>query len=184
MINHWETISDEILGNLKIFDLHKVQRRNPVSDKEGTFVYLDSPSWVNIIPITRTGNIVLIKQFRHGTNEMTIEIPGGLVELNEDPGSAGERECLEETGYSSDMKAEILGLTTPNPAFINNKCFSYVWKDVECKSAQNLDGNEEIEVFEKSWDEVTDMIYRGIIHHSLVLNAFFYYILKNGLTKK
>ena len=95
--------------------------------KQGIFYVLDSPSWVNIIPVTKDGNIVLIKQYRHGSNSITIEIPGGLVEKAEQSRNAAERECTEETGYTSSDPAILLGENLPNPAFLNNKCKSFLW---------------------------------------------------------
>ncbi len=103
-----------------------------------------------------------------------------MVEKDELPLIAGQRECTEETGYFSEQKAQYLGETLPNPAFLNNICYSFVWYDVELKYKQNLDRHEEIVVFEKSFDEVKELIKKGKINHSLVLNAFFYYFLKNG----
>ncbi len=180
MINKWITIDDVQVDNFKIFDMHRVKRKSRDTGREGDFVYLNSAHWVNIIPITKAGNIVLIKQYRHGTDDITIEIPGGLVEHKEFPRLAGERECTEETGYFSPENAEYLGETLPNPAFLNNICYSYVWRNVELKYEQNLDRHEEIMVFEKSFAEVKDLINEGKINHSLVLNAFFYYFLKYG----
>lgn len=180
MIKNWKTIEDTKVENCKIFDIHRVIRKSPDTNKQGTFVYLDSSNWVNIIPITKSGNIVLIKQYRHGIDEITIEIPGGLIEAGEKPGMAGQRECTEETGYFSNEPALLLGKTTPNPAFLNNICYSYVWNNVELIQKQNLDTNEEITVFEKSLPEVKEMILKGEINHSLVLDAFFFYFLSNG----
>ena len=180
MIKNWLTIEDIKVDDCKIFDIHRVKRRSPDTGKEGSFVYLDSANWVNIIPVTKSGNIVLIKQYRHGIDTITIEIPGGLIEKGEEPGNAGQRECTEETGYFSEEKAVFLGKTTPNPAFLNNTCYSYVWNNVELVYEQNLDRHEEITVFEKSISEVKEMILNGEINHSLVLNAFFYYFLQKG----
>ncbi len=181
MIKNWKTLEDKYIGNFKIFDIHKVKRKSQDSHREGTFVYLDSADWVNIIPVTKSGNIVLIKQFRHGINDMTIEIPGGLIEAGEMPSDAGQRECTEETGYSSATSPELLGMVSPNPAFMNNVCYSFVWNDVELLHEQNLDGNEEISVIEKPISEVKELILNGTINHSLVLNAFFFYFLKYRL---
>ncbi len=180
MIKNWKTLEDKFIENYKIFDIHQVRRKSRDTQREGTFVYLDSADWVNIIPVTKEGNIVLIKQFRHGINEITIEIPGGLIEEGELPAVAGQRECTEETGYSSELNPELLGKVSPNPAFMNNICYSFVWQNVELNFEQNLDGNEEISVFEKPVAEVKEMIMNGTINHSLVLNAFFLFFLKYG----
>ena len=85
MIQKWETISKRKVDNFKIFNLEWVKRRHKEWNKESEFVVLDSPEWVNIIPVTKNGTIVLIEQYRHGIDEITIEVPGGLVEPGEEP---------------------------------------------------------------------------------------------------
>ncbi|MFC2131829.1 NUDIX hydrolase, partial [Bacteroidota bacterium] len=116
MIKKWETISERKIDNFKIFSLSWIKRRHPDWNKESEFVVLKSPKWVNIIPITKDGNVILIEQYRHGTDEITLEVPGGLVEEGEDPRDAGERECGEETGFAGEGQALLLGENIPNPA--------------------------------------------------------------------
>jgi len=178
MIKKWETLGERVIGNFKIFDLSWIKRRHPEKNKESEFVVLKSPKWVNIIPITKEKNVILIEQYRHGCDEITIEVPGGLVEKTEEPGVAGERECLEETGYSSREKAILLGENIPNPAFLTNTCYSYVWFNCEKISAQKLDLHEDIRVIEAPLKDIKKMIVDGKIRHSLVLTAFLFYFLK------
>ena len=178
MIKKWDTVSKRKIDNFKIFDLHWIKRRHPDWNKESEFVLIDSPSWVNIIPLTHDNKVIFIQQYRHGINEITLEVPGGLVEKGEDPGAAGERECMEETGCSSPERAVFLGENHPNPAFLNNSCFSYAWFGCEKTAEQNLEGNEDINVIEIPLNEVKNYILSGKIKHSLVLTAFFFYFLK------
>jgi ADP-ribose diphosphatase len=178
MIKKWNTISSEKAADLKIFNANWVRRQHPDWDKSSNFVVLDSPDWVNIIPITKDGNVVFIEQYRHGTDEITLEVPGGLIEIGEDPGFAGERECQEETGFVGAEKAILLGENRPNPAFMNNTCYSYVWFDCEQKFDQNLDGNEDIKIVEYPLNEVRMLILDKKVNHSLVLTAFFFYSLQ------
>jgi 8-oxo-dGTP pyrophosphatase MutT (NUDIX family) len=180
-IEKWDTIEKRKVENFKIFDLSWIRRRHPKLEKEGEFVVLNSPRWVNIIPITKDNKVVLIEQYRQGTDEITIEVPGGLVEAGEEPREAGERECREETGYEGKGKAVLLGENLPNPAFLNNKCFSYVWFDCQLKFEQELDRHEDIKVMEVPLNEIKTMIMDGRIRHSLVLTAFFFYFLKYKL---
>ena len=98
MIKKWNTIGSRKAADLKIFNANWIERKHPDWDKSSNFVVLDSPNWVNIIPITKEGNVVFIEQYRHGTDEITLEVPGGLIESGENPGVAAERECQEETG--------------------------------------------------------------------------------------
>lgn len=178
MISKWETIEEKEVGKFKIFNLSWIKRQHPTMEKEGDFVVLKSPEWVNIIPITKENNIVFVEQYRHGTDEITLEIPGGLVEENENPMFASQRECLEETGFEGDGNATLLGYNVPNPAFLTNKCYSYVWFNCKKTSKQNLDPHEDINVVEIPMAKVKDYIIQGKIKHSLVLTAFFFYFLR------
>lgn len=178
MIKKWETIDRQKVDNFKIFDLEWVTRKHPDWNKQSKFVVLQSASWVNLIPITKEGNVLLIEQYRHGTDEVTLEIPGGLIEKDEEPRIAGERECFEETGFKGKGYAKLLGTNIPNPAFINNKCYSYVWNECEKYGHQQLDGHEDIAVVEVPLKNIRKMILEGKIQHSLVLNAFFFYFLE------
>lgn len=180
-ILNWETISSGAEQNLKIFDLKIVKRRNLKIGKESDFVVLNSPKWVNIIPITKNDEVVLVEQYRHGIDQITLEVPGGLVEPGEEPRVAAERECSEETGYSSELRAEQLGENLPNPAFLTNTCYSFLWRDCELTSMQKLDGNEDIAVHLLPMKDIKNKILDGTIRHSLVLTAFFFYSLKYGL---
>ena len=157
--------------NLYIFEAIVHRRRHPVWNKIGTFVTLHAQDWVNIIPVTKAGNIVLVEQYRQGVQEITIETPGGLVEPNEEPMKAAMRECKEETGYYSDSEPIQIARIAPNPAFLDNHCYIYLWKNCEKIGEQELDGNEDIRVFEASPKEIREMIKDGRINHSIALSA-------------
>ncbi len=178
MIHKWETIDDKITEDLRIFKTSWIKRRHPDNLKEGNFVVLKSPNWVNIIPITKEGDILLIEQYRHGIDEITLEVPGGLVDKGEDPRKAAERECLEETGYAGEGDAILIGENQPNPAFLNNVCNSFVWKNCKKVGEQNLDAHEEINVIPTPIKKIKEMIKNGKIKHSIVLTAFFFYFLR------
>ncbi len=180
MISEWETLARMRRQDCKIFTLDAVQRRHPIRGDESEFAVINSPAWVNIIPITRAGEVLLIRQYRHGSDSITLEIPGGLVNEGEDPAIAAQRECREETGYASGQDAILLGSHLPNPAFLNNTCYAYLWRDCMPVGAQRFDEHEEIEVLAVPMAQVDDLIKRGEIRHSLVLTAFFFYMLQNG----
>jgi 8-oxo-dGTP pyrophosphatase MutT (NUDIX family) len=178
MIPKWETIAKKEILNLHIFQVELIKRRHPIWNRESEFVVLNSKNWVNVVPITINNEILLIEQYRQGIDTLTIEIPGGLIEDNEEPIQAAQRECIEETGYFSHNELIPIGFNYPNPAFLNNKCFSYAWFGLEKQYEQNLDLNEEIRIIPTAVSEVKEMIKDGRINHSIILTAFFQFFLK------
>jgi 8-oxo-dGTP pyrophosphatase MutT (NUDIX family) len=177
LLERWSTHERTTEGDYKIFTLDKVRRTATKRDgrtAEGTFALLNSPDWVNIIPLTPAHAVVMVKQYRHGIDDFTLEVPGGLVDRGEDPLLAGMRECEEETGFAGDGQAVFLGKNQPNPAFMNNLCFTYLWTNCTRKASQMLDGNEDIEVVEIPLIHIPHLIREGVLQHSLTLTAFFF----------
>ena len=175
MIEKWRTLSKELIGNFRIFDFFQYEREHPKTHKISRFYGLESADWVNIIPITNDNEIILVEQYRHGIDDAAIEIPAGLIEPNEEPKFAAMRECLEETGYQGEGEAIFLGRVRPNPAFLNNYCYHYLWQNCEKKFEQSLDENEDINIIKVPLNIIKDMIVRSEINHSLVISAMFYY---------
>lgn len=151
--------------------LKRVRRRHDTDGREGVFTVADAPGWVNILPITTSGDVVLVEQFRHGTNASTLEIPGGVLHPEEDPRVAAQRECLEETGYGAQGNAELLGVVEPNPAFMSNVCFVFLWTDCTKIRSQELDPLEDIRVHLEPLNVFLQHVGDGTIKHSLVLSA-------------
>ncbi len=175
MIEKWKTLSQKLIGNFRIFDLFQYERKHPKTHKISSFYGLNSVNWVNIIPITKDDEIILVEQYRHGIDATSLEIPAGLVELNEEPKNAAMRECIEETGYQGEGEATFLGRVRPNPAYLNNFCYHYIWLNCEKKYEQNLDENEDINVIKLPFNQIKNMIESGEIDHSLVISALYYF---------
>ena len=108
------TVSTERVLDARIFRVDRVRRRSEARNDEHDYWRLETADWVNIIPITRRGELVLVRQERHGIGANTLEIPGGLVDLGEAPAAAALRELREETGYQG-ATAEPLGWLYPKP---------------------------------------------------------------------
>ncbi len=169
----WETLEQEKVSDYGIFTLWRVRRRHPLRQQTGEFVVLEAPTWVNIIPVTTDGNVVFVEQYRHGINAITLEIPGGMVSLGEEPSRAAERECREETGYASEEPATLLTVNYPNPAFLTNVCYSYLWRNCRPVAEPRWDRHEEIAVRLIPLQQVPQLIRDGHIRHSLVLVALY-----------
>lgn len=169
----WKRISSEIALTANIFRYLKVKSESPTTNQVGNFDIVQCLNWVNVIAITEDQQVVLIKQFRHGTEEVTVEIPGGAVHTNEDVRLAAERELREETGYTSTNWKHI-GRVDANPAFMNNHCDTYLALDAKKTHEQEFDPFEEIEVYLRDKKDLMKMVTSGEIKHSLVVAAFYF----------
>jgi ADP-ribose pyrophosphatase len=132
---------------------------------------------VNVIPITPSGEVVMVRQYRHGTRDVTLEIPGGLVEDNDTPEEAARRELYEETGYRA-ASMTPLGYVHPNPAIQNNRCYTFLAHDVFQAGSQEQDDKEDIQVVTHLLADIQRLIREGHITHGLVVVAFYRFFLE------
>ena len=129
-------------------------------------------SWANVVAITKNNEVVLVKQYRHGVQEVLLELPGGVVDDGENPLEGAKRELMEETGYAAGNIIEI-GRLYPNPAIQQNTLYCYLATDVELTGVQHLDDAEEIEVCLVPLDELVEMARRGKFLHALNVAVLF-----------
>ena len=168
----WKVVSSHKDKSYRVFSLRTDRAISPRTQKEHSFFILESTSWVNIIPLTSDGRVVMVRQYRHGVGEVTLEIPGGLVEEGDTPETAGLRELVEETGYTA-PRVIPLGYVQPNPAIQNNRCYTFVAEDVRLTREQSQDEKEDIEVILMPLSDIPKAIRTGEISHALVLAAFY-----------
>ena len=166
-------------GKRRIFEsrLFGIDAHTLVSPRTGSahdFLVLETRDWCNIVPLTAAGEVVMVRQHRYGTDEETLELPGGMIDPTDpSPLEAARRELLEETGY---VAREIVqtGVIAPNPAMQSNRTFSFLARDVTPTGALKLDGGEDIEVVKVPLAEIPERVQRGEISHALVVVAFAY----------
>ena len=99
MIKKWEKNSSKYLLENKIFKMREDLVTSPKLGTEHKVWVMEVPTWVNIIPITSSGEVILVNQYRFGLERTSIEIPGGMTDYGEDPKHAAIRELKEETGF-------------------------------------------------------------------------------------
>lgn len=169
----WKRVSSQEIADCRIFRVRQdICIRESDSEKHAFFV-IESPDWVNIIALSVTNEVVLIEQFRQGTEEMNLELPGGMVDDGEEPLEAAKRELLEETGYSS-KNWMFLGESRPNPATQNNTIYHYLALDSAKTAETAFDQHESIVAKTIALNDVKSLIGGGQITHSLAIAAFYY----------
>ncbi len=166
----WEVIKDTKVFETPIFTLHKRKVLPDKNDNSGNFYVLEAPEWINIIALTSELNIVLVEQYRHGIDETTLEIPGGMVDPGEKPLEAAKRELAEETGFTAG-RWSLLGKSSSNPAILSNFTHLYLAEDCEKTQAQNTEGSEDIDVHTMALNTFLELVRNGTVHHSIVLSA-------------
>lgn len=180
MIKKWKLLESKIDRDYRVFRIHREKALSPRTNKIGQFYTIDTNDWVNIIPMTTDNEVVMIRQYRHGSKEITFEIPGGLVD-EKDHREAALRELVEETGYAGDS-IELIGSVNPNPAIFNNCCHTYLVKNAKKVAEKNLDPDEDIEVMHIPIREIPSLISDGTINHALVVVGFYFYFMKHPFT--
>jgi ADP-ribose pyrophosphatase len=174
MIKPWSRIRSEHNQSFRVFSVRTDTAVSPRTGKEHDFYVIESRDWINVIPLTSDDQVVMVRQFRHGLREITLEIPGGLLDPGDTPEKAAARELLEETGYLA-KELERIGAVNPNPALFNNRCYTFAARDVRKISGPMPDQAEDIEVVLIPLSHIPAMIRQGKIDHAMVITAFYWY---------
>jgi thioredoxin type arsenate reductase len=169
----WDRTSAEEIDQYGVFRIRRYLARSPRTGKNREVSVVDTADWVNVIGVTPDDRIVLVRQYRHGTDRVSLEIPGGIVDAGESPADAAVRELREETGYAGSPPSH-LGTVEPNPAILSNRCHTYVIRDCRPAGEQRLDPGEDIEVTTLPRSEVAAAVADGRIAHALVICAFWW----------
>lgn len=167
----WVCIRTEEGADSGLFSIRYDYMRNPRNGEVFRMAVVESKDAVNVLPITPEGKIIMVKQYRFGIGEDTLELPGGLIEKGEEQETAGRRELREETGYTGG-KWTYLGDIQSNPVFMNSKIFHWMAEGVtETEARLHLDAGEHIEVLALDKEQLFEALRLGKIKHPHVISA-------------
>ena len=167
-IKPWRRQESRLVADCRIFSVKNSIAVSPSTGKARDFFIIDSADWVNVVPITEDNELVCVRQYRHGTEKITLEIPGGMVDPGETPRVAAARECLEETGYEA-SELLSLGRLSPNPALFPNSLHTWIARDVRATAEIQNQSTEHTEVQLVPLSQVPDLLLSGEIDHALVV---------------
>jgi 8-oxo-dGTP pyrophosphatase MutT (NUDIX family) len=163
----WKVLSSEYVSR----KLWYTVRRDRVELPNGTIIpeywineYLP---WVNVVAVTEDDQVLLVRQYRHGSGAVHFEIPAGTTDVTDtDIESAARRELLEETGYGGGRWSPLMTLSA-NPALQNNLTYTFLAEGVVPTKAADPGASEDLRLHAVPVGEIEAMIECGDMIQSL-----------------
>ncbi|MCL2191274.1 MAG: NUDIX hydrolase [Treponema sp.] len=147
-----------------------------------TYTVIDAVDWVIVIPVLETPQgkkFVMVRQWRHGSQSLSLEFPGGVSEPGEEPIDAAAREMLEETGYKPGRMRKI-GEFSSNPAIMSNRTHFFLAEDLVDTGERKLDSDEYVETELVNIDAVVRGMGQPPYIHALMGSAMALYLKADG----
>lgn len=180
-IKKWKQLSHKYLFQRKPWlTIREDQLELPDGKVMDGYYILEYPNWVNTIAITTEGKLVMVEQYRHGIQQVCIELCAGVCDDTDiDPEESAKRELLEETGYGGG-NWELFMMNNSNPGTHTNMVYCYLATDVfRINEEQQLDEHEEIAVHLMTRDEVLQLLETNQIMQSLHAAALWKFMAKH-----
>src|SRR5882762_5074683 len=175
MIKPWTKTRTTPLGDFRIFSIRADAKISPRTNQSHDFFIIDCVNWVNVIAVTPDEQLVMIEQFRHGSNTVELEIPGGTMDVTDGSAVATAiRELREETGYEGE-NARVIGEIFPNPAIMSNTCYTVLVENCRLQHAVEMDSGEDLITRLVPASQAPDLVADGKIRHSLVVVGLYYF---------
>ncbi|MDR2491364.1 MAG: NUDIX hydrolase [Spirochaetaceae bacterium] len=151
--------------------------RGTIPPNESVFTVIESRDWVIVVPVLkkeRFDEFVMVRQWRHGALEESVEFPGGVVEAGEEAETAARRELREETGFVAG-KLTKLATMSPNPAIMGNHVHFFLAEQLQFEGGQQLDKDEYVALEMCNVITLTEKMGKPPFIHALMAAALGFY---------
>lgn len=175
----WEVVEEEDKGDFEVFRVRALHARSPRDGSEQTFHVAAAPDGVAVVALTETDELVMVQQWRHPVQAVTLEVPAGMLDEGEEPGAAAARELREETGYAGEVVA-CIGSLIINPSWSTTRLHTVVVRGVQRAGGKDLDEGEDTRVCCIPYAEVRRRVLSGEIDAAPTVAALALYELWCG----
>lgn len=163
----WDVLASEYVVRRPWLTIRQDRVRLPGGAIIEDYNILEYPDWVNVLPVTSAGEVVLIRQYRHGSRSVHYELPAGICDATDpDLEASARRELLEETGYGGGAWTHLSTLSA-NPGTHTNLSHTFLARGVEWRSEPELEETEEIGVHVVGLEELREILDTGGVLQSL-----------------
>lgn len=175
----WEVVRQDDRGDFDIFSVRTMHARSPEDGSVHEFNLACAPDGVAVIAVTPDDQLVMVEQWRHPVQRVTLELPAGTVDEGERPEAAGVRELREETGYAGG-KPECIGAAVLNPSWQNTRVHAVVVRGARRAGDKELDDAEETGVRCIPVAQVRRMVAAGEIDSATTVSALAFFFWRGG----
>ena len=166
----WPVVREEEKGDFEMFRVRVLHARSPRDESVHAFHLADSPDGVTVIALTDDGQVVMVEQWRHPLQAVTLELPSGIIDPGESPERAAVRELREETGYAGDAP-RVIGTVVLNPSWQTARLHAVVIRGARRTGEKELDEGEDTRVRCLPLAEARRMVAAGEIDSATTVAA-------------
>jgi 8-oxo-dGTP pyrophosphatase MutT (NUDIX family) len=176
----WKVLSSEYVSRKFWYTVRREELQLPNGTVIPEYWINEYRPWVNVVAVTESDEVLMIRQYRPGLGTVHFEIPAGTTDAEDtDVEIAGRRELLEETGYGGGRWSPLMTLSA-NPALQNNLTYTFLAEGVVPTAAPHTEASEDLRLHLVPAREIEAMIDGGELIQALHVAPLLKFLLKRS----